>query len=133
MTCTSGCLCGRHGRTKMSPDEARERHRQNQARFIARHPERNADAHLRRKFGITFADRAERLEAQGGGCAICGATEPGGKGQFHVDHDHACCPGKTSCGECIRGLLCTRCNVGIAMFQDDAARMTSAITYLGGI
>jgi hypothetical protein len=36
-----------------------------------------------------------------------------------VDHDHAHCPGKTSCGKCVRGLLCTRCNVFLGHSRDD--------------
>lgn len=27
-----------------------------------------------------------------------------------VDHDHKCCSGVGSCGKCIRGLLCRKCN-----------------------
>ena len=27
-----------------------------------------------------------------------------------VDHSHACCSGNKSCGKCIRGILCWRCN-----------------------
>jgi len=27
-----------------------------------------------------------------------------------VDHDHACCPDRRSCGKCVRGILCTTCN-----------------------
>lgn len=28
-----------------------------------------------------------------------------------VDHDHDCCPGGWSCGRCVRGLICSECNV----------------------
>ncbi len=35
-----------------------------------------------------------------------------------IDHDHACCPGQSSCGKCIRGVLCVRCNTFIAHFEN---------------
>ena len=72
------------------------------------------------------------LAAQGGKCAIpaCGATEPGGHGTWHVDHDHACCSGKKSCGNCVRGLLCSRCNPMLGMARDDAEILRSAVDYL---
>ncbi|MGK5677489.1 endonuclease domain-containing protein [Actinoplanes sp. URMC 104] len=50
----------------------------------------------------------EMVVAQGGACAICGyvaADRP-----LLIDHDHACCPGKHSCGRCVRSLLCAGCN-----------------------
>lgn len=37
-----------------------------------------------------------------------------------VDHDHKCCPGKTSCGKCVRGLLCGNCNTILGRQRDDA-------------
>jgi hypothetical protein len=53
-----------------------------------------------------------------------------GNGGFHVDHDHACCPGTRSCGKCIRGMLCNRCNTGLGMFLDDPNRLRHAASYL---
>ena len=74
----------------------------------------------------------ELLEQQGGRCAIkaCGATEPGGMGKWHVDHDHSCCAGKKSCGKCVRGLLCSRCNPMLGMARDNMAILLSAADYL---
>lgn len=34
-----------------------------------------------------------------------------------VDHDHACCSGDRSCGQCIRGMLCGSCNMGLGQVE----------------
>jgi recombination endonuclease VII len=69
--------------------------------------------------------------AQGGRCAACGSDDPGTRwGQFGIDHDHACCPGRRSCGECVRGLLCSGCNTALAHVKDDVQRLKSLIVYL---
>lgn len=86
-------------------------------------------AHLRKTYGIS-QDQYEGLLAAQGGCAICKSATPGGRGGFHVDHDHACCPGKGSCGNCIRGLLCMACNVGLGSFRDNGALLQAAQSYL---
>ncbi len=62
------------------------------------------------------------------GCAICGTTER----RLVVDHDHSCCPGPKSCGECVRGALCGTCNTGLGSFRDDPANLEAAIGYLTG-
>lgn len=83
------------------------------------------------KYGLTEEVFAAMLAAQGGRCAICGTDEPGGRNSvWHVDHDHHCCPGARTCGKCIRGLLCQRCNIGLGYFSDNQAILESAIGYL---
>ena len=82
------------------------------------------------QYGLTPPQYDEMLRSQGGTCALCDRPEPGGKGAFHVDHDHACCPGKKTCGECVRGLLCTKCNAAIGFFEDNPELMRKAINYV---
>ncbi|MHC5263955.1 endonuclease domain-containing protein [Streptomyces sp. UC4497] len=55
---------------------------------------------------------------QGKRCAICESTEVVGTRAFHIDHDHACCKGRRSCGACVRGLVCSNCNAyGLAWYE----------------
>lgn len=82
------------------------------------------------KFGVPAGWYEQQLERQEFKCAICPRTEPGGHGRFHVDHDHACCPGRKSCGKCVRGLLCHGCNVGLGCLQDSSDILCAAISYL---
>ena len=79
------------------------------------------------KYGITGEQYDELVQAQGDTCAICKIRQE----VYSVDHDHACCPGETSCGACVRGLLCRNCNTGIGMLGDDAGRLCAAADYLG--
>jgi hypothetical protein len=61
------------------------------------------------------------------GCEICGTTTAT---RFHIDHDHNCCPGRYTCGKCVRGLLCGQCNQGIGLLNDDPDRMIAAAAYV---
>ncbi|MEW2301981.1 endonuclease VII domain-containing protein [Streptomyces sp. NPDC006655] len=83
-----------------------------------------------RRYKLTPEAYAALLESQGGGCAICG-TQPTPEDGMHVDHDHGCCPPrKKSCGKCVRGLLCSRCNLMIGYAKDDPEVLRQAIRYL---
>lgn len=74
----------------------------------------------------------ELLSIQDFRCGICKEHQRDLKKSLGVDHDHNCCPGKKSCGKCIRGLLCQKCNMGIGLLSDDKNILNSAIIYLGG-
>ena len=89
---------------------------------------RKSDLYRRYKISLDYFE--ELLFAQGGACAVCGTGEPGGRGSFSVDHDHACCPGGKSCGECVRGLLCHHCNLMLGSARDSVTTLYSAIEYL---
>lgn len=78
-----------------------------------------ATYHLRRRYGITAADREEMRAAQGGVCLIC-TNAPAD----HVDHDHAT--------GSIRGMLCFNCNGGLGQFKDDPDLVAMALRYLRG-
>jgi hypothetical protein len=73
-------------------------------------------------YGITSEQYAALLEQQGDRCAICRTDTPGGKGGWHVDHDHAI--GR------VRGLLCHYCNLALGNFKDDPTRLRAALEYL---
>lgn len=66
-------------------------------------------------------------------CDICGKHQ---EEILRIDHDHSCCDRLdrqiTSCGGCIRGLLCQGCNTALGHFYENPATLTSAIAYLGG-
>jgi hypothetical protein len=84
--------------------------------------------HRKRTFGLSPEDFEKMKQNQGDRCAICSSVF---SSTPHIDHNHACCTGKKSCGKCIRGLLCHHCNAGLGNFRDDIQRLDKAIQYLG--
>ncbi|WP_443095051.1 endonuclease VII domain-containing protein [Rothia koreensis] len=78
---------------------------------------RNNATNLTTKYKMTLSDYNKMLDAQGGGCAICG-QKPSEARRLSVDHDHACCPSEKTCGACVRGLLCVTCNVWLGFYEN---------------
>lgn len=92
-----------------------------------------AKSHARRAksvYGLDDGEYDELKEFQGGKCAICQRATGDGRRRLAIDHDHSCCPGKTSCGECVRGLLCGPCNSTLAHFRDSRGTALRAWAYL---
>lgn len=77
-----------------------------------------------RRFGITPDAYDTMLAAQGGNCRICGNKNSDHRGRrLHVDHDH-------STGA-VRGLLCSKCNTGLGLFNNDVVLLIAAAQYVG--
>ena len=75
--------------------------------------------HLKRRYGMSLLDYDALLALQGGVCAICGKKS---KRRLGVDHCHS--------SHKVRGLLCSKCNVGLGNYDDDTDRLRAAIAYL---
>lgn len=83
------------------------------------------------RYGITSEQVAALKAEQNGCCKLCGIHEEDTEqGLLYVDHDHAHCSAKNGCPECVRGLLCRDCNIGIGHFHDDTALMILAVEYI---
>jgi len=80
---------------------------------------------LKTQYGISVEQYGEILASQGNVCAICTSKEPGSRMKhFPIDHCHTT--------GVIRGLLCTKCNRGLGLFNDNTDRMERAVKYLKG-
>lgn len=75
------------------------------------------------RYGLLDTEYQDLMKTQN--CAVCdcilidGNTSPNAR---HLDHDHK--TGK------VRGVLCSRCNKGIGLFDDNVERLIQAAEYL---
>ena len=80
------------------------------------------------RYGIDALVYIDMLAKQGGGCAICGRSESatdGASGKIRdlsIDHCHTT--------NVVRGLLCSACNRGIGLLQDNPDTLRKAAAYL---
>lgn len=149
--CEPGCGCKKHARKSLidwnDPDQRRAYNQRKSREKYAADPEpireaarryrrekpgrngrdRDKPAEYKWRYGITAQQVAEMAEAQNQLCYLC--NEPldfETPRRMHIDHDKSCCRGRRSCGACVRGLACDKCNLGIGHFGDDPERIRRA-------
>ena len=106
----------------------RREHREREVRGVQKsYPVSQLRYRLKRKYNLPHEVVEELIKQHA--TAACPICLSGGR-PMQLDHDHACCPGKESCGQCVRGYICNRCNHGLARFGDDADVLGRAIRYL---
>jgi hypothetical protein len=108
----AGPRCRTHALAKRNSDR-RRRHR----------------SAVEEKYNLEAGGYDELYEYQGGCCAICRRAR-GVKRNLAIDHAHSCCNRNGSCGECVRGLLCMRCNSLLAHIRDDVSTAKRIYEYL---
>lgn len=113
-------------RRRQRSDDRKEEIRQYFREYNIANAARNKERNNEKKYGLSKDKFISLLESQNGLCALC-LDEL--KRPF-IDHDHRCCGEKSSCGKCVRGLLCNRCNTGLGMLRDDVSILGRAIEYL---
>jgi hypothetical protein len=74
-----------------------------------KNPKKIKERNLKVRYGLSIDEYTSMIKD---GCAVCGTLD-----NLCVDHDHNCCPGKQSCGKCIRGILCWNHNIADGKFQ----------------
>ena len=84
---------------------------------------------IKYNYKLTQQDCKTLWITQDKACAIC--KKPYEIRRLHVDHDHLCCiTNKATCGACIRGLLCQKCNFLLGNAEDNIDILSNAIDYL---
>ena len=62
-------------------------------------------------------------------CYGCQQDIPNNK-RVNFDHDHSCCPTNNTCGKCLRGTLCTSCNLLLGVYRDKPPRGSNLDAYV---
>ena len=118
-------------KSKNRPDGLQHMCRQCKADHYRKNAGEVRDKMREQRFGINREEFDALFESQGNLCAICRGDDPG-TNFWAVDHDHACCPGSDkTCGQCIRGILCSRCNHALGHARDSVEILSAMIDYLG--
>ena len=73
---------------------------------------------------ITIGEYDEMVARFDGKCWSCKD-----RSAFVIDHDHNCCPKQYSCGECIRGVLCSQCNTALGLLSENPEFIMRLLQY----
>lgn len=105
--------------------------REAQKLYAREYQRRTAKDRNAKRHGLTLEEYEEIIEAQEGACLAC-ETKLGELRHTAIDHNHRHCPGDRGCRECVRGILCSNCNLALGHVKDDPERLLMLYDYLVG-
>lgn len=126
---SSRCKECRKAYAKVYHKKNKDRINAKDKRYREENRDRVLDSRLRHLYNISLEQYNKMLEEQDYVCAICKRHNITGKA-LSVDHNHKCCPGKRSCGDCVRALLCFKCNTTLGQFEDDEGYLQETLNYI---
>jgi hypothetical protein len=96
--------------------------------YIKNNPSKRSKQNPDRKFkrhGLSEEKYINLLNMHNAKCHACKERDA-----INIDHNHSCCSGSYSCGNCVRGLLCSQCNTALGLLGDDLQKINNLIGYL---
>ncbi len=117
-------------------EENRSKKTSKAAEWARNNPQSLRRYHLQNTYNLTVEQYLEMYSEQQGLCQLCFDpetvidTRTNKLRPLSIDHDHSCCPSKKSCGKCIRGLLCHRCNMVLGACEDNYDLLIRMADYL---
>lgn len=112
-----------------NPDLYKEKHNKANKRFYSK-PGIRRNENLYHLYRVRQDWYDAKLLEQGGGCAICGGQAKENK-YMHIDHNHTHhSDPRKGCPDCLRGVLCEKCNRGVGCFDEDITTIKMVIRYL---
>src|ERR1019366_7102288 len=73
------------------------------------------------------------LKKQKNKCAVRGCTTDTSQytlSDWRLDHDHLCCKAGSYCAECVRGVICIRCNLILGCTAESPSHLQGLLKYL---
>lgn len=116
-----------YGRQRYADPESYRRRQMNREEYARRRKASGRKWYLKYTYSLTEEEYQKLYDTNNGKCWICNKSV---NYYLHVDHDHSCCSGEKSCGECVRGLLCHSCNSLLGHAKDNPEILRKAIGYL---
>lgn len=98
------------------------------AAWADKNKEKRQAASRKYEYNIAPQEYERKKAEQHNKCAICRQEAD----LLVVDHRHACCSTRRTCGKCNRGLLCRSCNTAIGLLKESEEIFRNAIEYLKG-
>lgn len=115
----------------------KEKQRATWRRANVKYAPKRRNLELYNRYHITTDQYHEILEQQNGCCALCGKhfLELTGRiKRLCIDHDHKCCSTSAkSCGKCIRGLICLRCNAMLGWIEHTGVSLGKIKEYMESV